>query len=41
MFFFFVSKYNIKIGMPLFIMELETYLGMIYCSHMFFLIEQQ
>lgn len=27
--------------MPLFIMELETYLSMIYCSHMFFLIEQQ
>lgn len=39
--FFFVSKYNIKIDMSLFIIQLVTYLNMIYCIHMFFLIEQQ
>lgn len=39
--FFFVSKYNIKIDMSLFIMQPEAYLSMIYYTHMFFLIEQQ
>lgn len=39
--FLFVSKYSIKIDMPLFIMQLEAYLSMIYWIHMFFLIEQQ